>query len=189
MNIFRQTYTDYTDEALMRAIAQRNEPAFAVLYDRYSPRMYGFFFRMLWRDAAKAEDFTQEIFLKIIEKPQLFDPERNFRTWIYTLATNLCKNEYRRPSVPELKQSEPDVWADPILEKIDKVLFEEHLRLSIHELSETHRQCFVLRYQEELSVAEIAEIVDCPEGTVKSRLHHALRQVAGQMEVWKSEQY
>jgi RNA polymerase sigma-70 factor (ECF subfamily) len=69
------------------------------------------------------------------------------------------------------------------------VLFEQHLRLSINELSDAHRQCFVLRYQEELSVVEIAEIVDCPEGTVKSRLHHALRQVAGQMEFWKSEQY
>ena len=189
MNIFRQTYTDYTDEALMRAIAQRNERAFAVLYDRYSPRMYRFFFRMLWRDAAKAEDFTQEIFLKIIEKTHLFDPERNFRTWIYTLATNLCKNEYRRPPFPELKQTAQDVWADHLPEKMDKVLFEQHLRLSINELSDAHRQCFVLRYQEELSVAEIAEIVDCPEGTVKSRLHHALRQVAGQMEFWKSEQY
>lgn len=79
------------------------------MYDRYSPRMYRFFFRMLWRDAGKAEDFTQEIFLKIIEKPQLFDPERNFKTWIYTLASNLCKNEYRRPPPPEMS------WEEPVL--------------------------------------------------------------------------
>ena len=58
MNIFLQTYKDYTDEALMQAVAQRNERAFAVLYDRYGPRMYRFFYRMLWRDGAKAEDFT-----------------------------------------------------------------------------------------------------------------------------------
>jgi RNA polymerase sigma-70 factor (ECF subfamily) len=68
---------------------------------------------------------------------------------------------------------------------MDQPLFEQHLRQSIGDLSEAHRQCFVLRYQEEMSVAEIAEIVNCPEGTVKSRLHHALRHVAGQMEVWK----
>ncbi len=189
MNIFRQTYTDYTDEALMRAIAQRNERAFAELYDRYSPRMYRFFFRMLWQDAGKAEDFTQEIFLKIIEKPHLFDPERNFRTWLYTLATNLCKNEYRRRSLPETNWEEPDAWDDPMPEKMDKELFEQQLRLSISQLSEAQRQCFVLRYQEEMPVAEIAEIVGCPEGTVKSRLHHALRQVAGQMEGWKSEKF
>ena len=189
MNIFRQTFKDYSDEALMRAIAQRNEQAFAVLYDRYSPRMYRFFFRMLWRDAAKAEDFTQEIFLKIIEKPQHFDPERNFRTWIYTLATNLCKNEYRRPPPPDMTWDDPDLWEDTLPEKLDKELFEHHLRHCIAQLSEAHHQCFVLRYQEEMSVAEIAEIVGCPEGTVKSRLHHALRQVAGQMEGWKSEKF
>ena len=189
MNIFRQTYTDYTDEALMRAIAQRNEQAFAELYDRYSPRMYRFFFRMLWRDAGKAEDFTQEIFLKIIEKPQLFDPARNFKTWIYTLASNLCKNEYRRPPPPEMSWEEPSLWDDSLPEKIDKALFDQHLRRSIGELGEAHKQCFVLRYQEELSVAEIAEIVGCPEGTVKSRLYHALRQVVAQMEGWKSESY
>ncbi|MFN0215280.1 MAG: RNA polymerase sigma factor [Saprospiraceae bacterium] len=186
MNIFRQTYTDYTDEALMQAIAQRNESAFAVLYDRYGPRMYRFFFRMLWRDGAKAADFTQEIFLKIIEKPHLFNTERNFRTWLYTLATNLCKNEYRRASRPEISWDEASFWDDSLPEKLDKELFEQHLRLSIDKLSETQRQCFVLRYQEELSVAEIAQIIDCPEGTVKSRLHHALRQVAGQMEAWRS---
>ncbi|MBK6996255.1 MAG: sigma-70 family RNA polymerase sigma factor [Lewinellaceae bacterium] len=189
MNIFRQTYKDYTDEALMRAIAQRDERAFAVLYDRYGPRMYRFFLRMLWRDAAKAEDFTQEIFLKIIEKPQLFDPERNFKTWIYTLASNLCKNEYRRPPPPEMSWEEPSLWDDSLPEKIDKALFDQHLRISIGELGEAHKQCFVLRYQEELSVAEIAEIIGCPEGTVKSRLYHALRQVVAQMEGWKSERY
>lgn len=188
MKIFRQTYTDYTDEALMREVARRNERAFAELYDRYSPRMYRFFYRMLWRDASKSEDFTQEIFLKIIEKPQLFNPERNFRTWIYTLASNLCKNEYRRPPLPEIPWHESDQWTDILPEKMDQELFEQHLRNSIGTLSDQHRQCFVLRYQEALSVAEIAEIQGCPAGTVKSRLHHALRQVAGQMESWKSDQ-
>lgn len=187
MNIFRPDFKNYSDEALMQAIAQRNERAFAVLYDRYSPRMYRFFYRMLGRDAAKAEDFTQDIFLKIIEKPQLFDPSRNFRTWIYAIAANRCKNEYRRPSLPVDFLEEPSVWADPLPEKMDALLFEQHLRHSILQLSETHRQCFVLRYQEELSVAEIAEVVGCPPGTVKSRLHHAIRQVAGQMEPWKIE--
>lgn len=189
MNIFLQKYKDYTDEALMQAVAQRNERAFAVLYDRYGPRMYRFFYRMLWRDGAKAEDFTQEIFLKIIEKPQMFDPERSFKTWIYAMATNLCKNEYRRASPPEMAWDEPNLWDDPLPAGLDKALFEQHLRHNIGELSEAHRQCFILRYQEELSITEIAEIVGCPAGTVKSRLHHALRQVAGQMAGWRSEKF
>lgn len=173
----------------MQAIAQRNERAFAELYDRYSPRMYRFFFRMFWRDGAKAEDFTQELFLKIIEKPHLFDPKRNFRTWLYTMASNLCKNEYRRTAQPNGILEAPVLWEEPLPEVLDQEIFESCLRNSISQLSESHRQCFVLRYQEELSVLEIAEIVGCPEGTVKSRLYHALRQVSSQMEAWKAERY
>lgn len=175
-----------SDESLMRAIAKRDEQAFAVLYDRYSPRMYRFFLRMLWGDAAKAEDFTHEVFLKIIEKPQLFNPERNFRTWIYVMASNLCKNEYRRPRTAAMPLEQTGVWEDNLPEKLDKQLFEVQLQASIAQLSPAHHQCFVLRYQEELSVAEIAEIMGCPEGTVKSRLHYALQQVSSQMEAWKT---
>lgn len=185
MRFFRPTLEHTSDEALMQAIARRDERAFAVLYDRYGPRMYRYFLRMLWRDAAKAEDFTQELFLKIIEKPHLYNPDRRFRTWIYTVASNLCKNEYRRPQLPDTYFEQEDIWTEELPEMIDNQLFEQHLRSAIDQLSATHHQCFVLRYQEELSVAEIAEIVGCPEGTVKSRLHHALRQVAGQMECWK----
>ena len=58
MNPFRQTLQHTSDEALMQAIAKREERAFAELYDRYGPRMYSFFMRMLWEDAAKGEDFT-----------------------------------------------------------------------------------------------------------------------------------
>jgi RNA polymerase sigma-70 factor (ECF subfamily) len=186
MNIIRQPLEHTSDEALMQAIAKRDERAFAVLYDRYGPRMYRFFLRMLWRDAAKAEDFTQELFLKIIEKPQLFNHDYKFQTWIYTLAANLCKNEYRRQRPEALTIEKEEVWEDDLPEKIDNQLFEQHLRASIGQLTENHHQCFVLRYQEGLSVAEIAEIVGCPEGTVKSRLHHALRQVSSQMECWKT---
>lgn len=189
MDAFHPNYIDYTDEALMREIIRRNERAFAVLYDRYGPRMYRYLYRMLWRDAAKAEDFTQEIFLKIIEKPHLFDLNRNFRTWIYKLATNLCKNEYRRPPSPLQNWDEPDNWEALLPEKLDQELFKQHLSQSIAQLSEAHRHCFILRYQEEMSVSEISEIIACPEGTVKSRLHHALRAVVEQMECWKRAEF
>lgn len=187
MHFFKNNCEDHTDETLMRHIARRNERAFAALYDRYSARMYRYFYRMLWRDAEKARDFTQELFVKIIEKPHLFDPRRNFRAWLYALAANLCKNEYRRKSPAELYLPEPEAaWQDAYLpDRIDRLHFESCLREAIEQLGETHKQCFVLRYQEELSVAEIAQILDCPEGTVKSRLHHALQKVAGRLEIFK----
>lgn len=171
----------------MHEITLRNERAFAELYDRYGARMHRFFYRMLWRDAAKAEDFTQELFLKIIEKPQSFDTGRSFKTWLYTLAGNMCKNEYRRKKPEDLDPPRPggDISTYYLPDQIDRQLFETSLREAIDLLSEAHKQCFVLRYQEELSVAEIAAIAGCPEGTVKSRLHYALQQVSERMAVFK----
>lgn len=177
-----------TDPALMQAIAQGDERAFAELYRRYGRRMYRFFYRMLRRDAGRAEDFTQELFLKIIERPQAYDPARAFPAWLYTVATNLCKNEYRRQSRSPVELTE---WFEEreaafMPETIDGQLLDHQLRAAIDSLEEPHRQCFILRYQESLSVRDIADIVGCPEGTVKSRLHYALRQVRCGME-WRIE--
>ena len=186
MRLF-QSYKRAPDETLMREIARGDERAFAVLYERYGGRMHRYFYRMLWRDAARAEDFTQELFLKIIEKPQLYDTTRPFRTWLYALAANLCKNEYRRkkPELSDVVMPDAEIPAALLPETLDRELFDNCLRASIDQLNEHHRQCFVLRYQEELSVAEIAAILDCPEGTVKSRLHYALKRVAEGMGVFR----
>ena len=172
----------------MQQIARRNERAFAELYERYGRRMHRYFYRMLWRDAALAEDFTQELFLKIIEKPQAYDPARPFRPWIYTLAANLCKNEYRRKKpagsdTPAPEMPEPEGFYLP--DRLDRELFENSLRDAIDQLGALHQHCFVLRYQEELSIADIAQILDCPEGTVKSRLHYALQKVTDRMFIFK----
>lgn len=188
LSLRKITYPEFPDEALMQAITRGDERAFAALYDRYSPRMHRFFYRMLWRDAGRAEDFTQELFLKIIEKPHLYDPGRPFRTWIYALAGNLCKNEYRRKKPQDLEAGLSELAPEQhayLPEQLDRQLFETSLREAIDLLSEAHKQCFVLRYQEELSVADIAAITDTPEGTVKSRLHYALQKVCARMTVFK----
>lgn len=187
MPFFRKSYEAQSDEQLMRAIATRRDgAALAALYDRYSARMYRYFYRMLWQDAATAEDFTHDLFLKILEKAHLFDSGRNFRTWLYALALNLCKNEYRRKDLRpvDLIEYPINLPVEQLPDTIDGQLLEQQLREAIDQLNEIHKQCFVLRYHEGLSVAEIAEIAGCPEGTVKSRLHMALRKVAGQLEGW-----
>ncbi|MBL7782687.1 MAG: RNA polymerase sigma factor [Saprospiraceae bacterium] len=172
-----------TDNALMQAIGQNDEQAFAELYGRYGRRMYRFFYRMLWQDTARAEDFTQELFIKIIERPEAYDASRPFVTWLYTLAHNLCKNEYRR----QARQTGvlPDATSAYQPENPDQELLEKQLRAAIDALPSVHRQCFILRYQEELSVQAIAAIVGCPEGTIKSRLHHAIQKLAADMQhIW-----
>ena len=69
---------------------------------------------------------------------------------------------------------------------MDQRLFDQQLHRAIDQLSANHRQSFILRYQEERTVAEIAAIIGCPEGTIKSRLHYALQQVSQYLEAWKT---
>ena len=103
-----------TDEQLMQRMQQGQESAFNALYDRYSQRMYRYFYRMLGQSAEMAHDFTQELFLKIIEQPEAFDTGRRFSTWFYAVAGNLVKNEYRRKAKQPLQASLHDANHTPV---------------------------------------------------------------------------
>jgi RNA polymerase sigma-70 factor, ECF subfamily len=170
-----------SDEALMQRIAKGDVAAFEVLYDRYNRLIYRFLFRMLWQNRELCEDFTQDIFLKIIEKPDSFDTKRSFKSWIYTLAANKCKNAYRDKKNIQNIDNEIFTHNDSIIFDIDNQQFEEELSKAIDGLEVSAKQCFVLRYLEDLSVKEIAQIVDIPEGTVKSRLHYTVKKLAAEL--------
>jgi len=68
---------------------------------------------------------------------------------------------------------------------LDRSLFTARLTDALEELEDIHRTCFILRYQEELSIKEISEVMDCPEGTVKSRLYYALRKLSDKLQVFR----
>lgn len=179
-------YDKLSDEVLMARITSGNAQAFNTLYTRYSQRMHAFFSRMLGFNSEKADDFLQELFMKIIEKPEAFDCSRKFSTWLYTVAGNMCKNEYRRMERhPQTNQIPEEPGEDSIPDRIDFALFRTELQEALARLSPEHRECFVLRYQEELSTKEISEIMDCPEGTVRSRLFYALRRLADQLKIFE----
>jgi RNA polymerase sigma-70 factor (ECF subfamily) len=92
----------FSDEELMSLVKTGREMAFEELYQRYSKRMLFYFHRNFYGDGEKAQDFLQDLFLKIIEKSNYFDVNKKFSTWIYTLASNLCKNEFRKNAVRSL---------------------------------------------------------------------------------------
>ena len=96
MLIFRSNYKTSSDEDLMRLIRRHDRRAFNELYDRYAHKLLHYFIRMLGGDEQKAQDFLQELCLKIVQKVERFDLNEVFSTWVYTLAHNMCKNEYRR---------------------------------------------------------------------------------------------
>ena len=161
--------------------------AFDELYTRYAARLYNYFYRMLYQDRIKAEDFTQDIFLKLIEKPRLFDCNRKFSTWIYTIAANMCKNEYRKNQVRSIMQplrdEDPVDHFSPDLD-LDSEVFKEALLMAVNELEDHHKECFILRYDQELPIREISEILGCPEGTVKSRIFYSLKKLKKSLKIF-----
>jgi len=188
MSTRRENYTDLQDELLMEKVAAGDSTAFSELYDRYSTALINYFYRMLWRDREKAEDFMQELFTKLIHKPHLYNPERKFKTWMYSIANNMCKNEYRRMQVRRNTSNglgdredikDVGVLSDKL---VDREIFNEKLDEELLELSDNHRTVFQLRYREDLSIKEIAEILECSEGTIKSRLFYTIKKLSDKLQ-------
>jgi len=165
----------------MALIGRGETSAFDELYRRYSTRVLRYFYRMLGNDEEMAQDFLHDIFMKLVERPQLFASGRRFSTWIFSVAHNMCKNEYRSRQVRQMVPAELDELPTAFeceLEKIDRREFRAMLDLEIDALDEEHRTAFLLRYQEGFSIREIGEAMGCAEGTVKSRLFYTVRRLA-----------
>ena len=173
-----------SDEALMPLIARGQELAFEELYRRHGTRLMRYFYRMLHRDEARAQDLLQDWCIRVVNNAGRFNPKQAFLPWAYTIAGNLLKNEYRRRSVRSIvavveepgRLSEPtEEWKD----SLDMEAFRRALHLALdQDLSPEHREVLLLRFMEELPLKDIALIAGCTEGTVKSRLFYALKKLA-----------
>jgi len=184
------TFKHYTDEALMELVTSKDSQAFEALYDRYSRLMYNYFLRMLWKDKERARDFTQDLFMKLIQKPHLFDKNRQFKTWLYSIANNMCKNEYAKHEVRQTAHSEirQQTRSDDSMQapgKIDRNSFATKLEEELRKLDEVKRTTFELRFRQDLSIIEISEAMQCSEGTVKSRLFYTLKELNQKLKVFE----
>jgi len=193
MAIFKNRYKNLTDEKLMMQIQKGDVSAFNELYDRYSQNLLFFFCRMLGGDQDKAQDFLQDIFLRIVEKPGLFRLEGNFSAWIFACAHNLCKNEYRRLEKRKVVENQSDMNAvsvgfqsdNPQIEKnIDQKDFKDKLFVELEKFDRGHKSVFLLRYQHNFTIKEISKILGCPEGTVKSRLFYTTKKLADKLKAY-----
>ncbi len=190
MRLVKPRYQDMTDESLMTAISKGDKRAFDQIYERYSGPLLGYFIRMLWKDREKAEDFVHDIFAKIIRKPELFDPSRSFKTWIYSVANNMCKNEYKKQEVRKNTSNGLDesyVVKDHNANVMSEVFdnqFRDEFEKSLEDLDLKHSEVFKLRHIEGLSIKEIAEILEISDGTVKSRLFYATKYLASSLEAF-----
>jgi RNA polymerase sigma-70 factor (ECF subfamily) len=191
LDFLSKKYAVCSDEELMAYVIKGNHKAFEEVYKRYAPGMLRFFYRHLYQDKDKAQDFLQDLFLKLIEKAEGYHPDKKFKIWLYTIAHNMCKNEYRRNEVRGMKVNDFDFGLitndDMVLnfkDKFDRSLFNRMLAEELNGMDAVQSLTFALRYQEHLSVKEIAEIMECAEGTVKSRLFYTLKKLTIKLDIF-----
>jgi len=174
------------DSAVVATYLAGQPNAFDELVERYQRRLLNFVYRTIG-DRERAEDLVQEVFIRVHRHLHRFDQTKKFSTWIYTIASNLAKNELRNRSRNPLvlfqtikKNWEADhrpLQFEDNHYRPDDLYRKRHLRASVEwavtQLPEHHRVVFVLRELEGKTYEEIAEITACNLGTVKSRLNRA----------------
>jgi len=166
--------------------AQADRAAFAMLYRRYLDRVYGYAFYQLG-DHHDAEDATERIFLAALRAlPSFRDQGSSFRAWLFRIAHNTVANAHRsrarRPAEPLPEWFErPSADADPA--RLVALADELHeVRHAIERMSEDRRQVILLRFVDELSTSEIAEVLDRTPGAVRVLLHRSLRELAARLD-------
>jgi RNA polymerase sigma-70 factor (ECF subfamily) len=179
-----------TDAELVERTLAGFDDGFQALVVRHQRSVYNLLARML-RNPALAEDLAQEVFLKVFSHLRTFDPRFKFSNWILRIAHNTAIDAMRRRGPQELSLDDPDpreqgriddALVDPGSDGAHRGAERRDLRRALNHaldrLRPEYRQAVVLRYQEDRSYEEIAEITGVPLGTVKSNLHRARAEMA-----------
>ena len=179
---------ELSDEQLLAAFVEGDGQGFAALVNRYARELHPFILRYV-RDSALAEDVIQETFLQVHESAGTFDPGRRFRPWLYTIAVNKARDHLRgRTRKREVPLTMPsggeteaasylDFLADPEAApelRLDSVELQGVVRAIISTMPDHLREVLVMGYYERFPYKDMADILDIPLGTVKSRLHAAV---------------
>ena len=164
-----------TDADLAGRAASGDDAAAAALVRRYERGVFGVCLRMLGR-REDAEDAAQEVFLRLFRHLDKWDRARPLKPWLMTIAANRCRTALdRRRRKGSLLPGDLDP-ADDGTPPCDSDLAEE-LQLAVDALRDDHRAAFVLFHHEELSLREVADALGRPDGTIKTWLHRARKQL------------
>jgi RNA polymerase sigma-70 factor (ECF subfamily) len=177
-----------SDEELVRACQEGESSAFDTLVARWEDRIRGAAYRFLGSDE-EARDVAQEAFLKAYKALPGFKGEARFSSWLYQIATNLCRDRLRRrrtrPTVSLEDVSAATVMVETALEAHETLLRRDlalSVQRAIHALPEQQREVVILKEYEGLTFVEIAQALDVPLSTVKTRLYRGLGQLRLRLE-------
>jgi RNA polymerase sigma-70 factor (ECF subfamily) len=166
-----------SDEELIKKYLKGDEKSLEVLIKRYLKPIYSFVFNFVLNQQ-DAEDLTQEIFLKMWRNLKKFKKEKNFKSWLFTIAKNTCFDFLRKKRRNLILNAENlEIVADlapSLLEKLEKESLLEKLKKEIEKLPFKMKEVIDLRYNFGLNFGEISEILGEPMNTVKSRHKRAI---------------
>lgn len=176
-------------------LRQGDLDALSALLTRYQNRLYRYLLRML-RNQAEAEDLFQQTWVRVAEKIRRYDPSRNFEPWLFALARNLAIDHLRRVRPESL--DEPIAGSDsetgetpaarlasaepPVLDGILQRERSSRLHEALDSLQVSYREVLTLRFEEEMKLEEIAEVLGVPLSTVKTRLRRGLEHMREALE-------
>jgi len=178
-----------TDEELVEACLAGEESAFDVLLGRWEKRIRGAIYRLVGSDE-EARDLCQEAFLKAYKSLRSFKQEARFSSWLYQIALNLCRDRMRRrrgKTMVSLDELEEGGAAMPVAGPTALDLLQERdtrrlVAQAIEALPDEQREVIILKEYQGLTFLEIAQVLDVPISTVKTRLYRGLDQLRVRLE-------
>jgi len=184
----RAAHASEGDAALVAAVLKGDGDSFAALVDRYMPMVYKFTYRYVG-NADTTNDIVQDVFIKVWKNIRKFDPHKNFKTWLITIAKNTALDAIKKKkavlfSKIEEGETDLDTFLAPYVDGPDlpdELLMKKQTKADLEKvlqrLSPTYRSVLLLRYTEHLKFREIAEALQEPIDTIKSKHRRALIQL------------
>jgi RNA polymerase sigma-70 factor (ECF subfamily) len=164
----------------MTGVMQGDRQALATLYDRHAQALAGYLGH-LTGDAAVAEELVQDLFVIVWRDAGRFRGDSTVRSWLFGIAHKLGLMELRHKRPESLDEAAADSLAAPDpdpADLADLALDRERLQMAMEALPAAHRAVIEMTFYHGLNRAEVAQALNCPVGTVKSRLHYALQALA-----------
>jgi RNA polymerase sigma-70 factor (ECF subfamily) len=164
-----------TDEDLVARLAAGHQPALEELLRRWDRPLHAFVARQT--GGSDVEDLRQETWMRVVRAADRFQPDKKFSTWLFAIALNLCRDWRRRPPAPALAPAAVERALGDGNPEPPGGETELDAQQLLAELPENLRSAVVLRYYHDMSEEQMAQVLEVPRGTVKSRLHHAVRKL------------
>jgi len=180
-----EEFKEFSDKACVKMVIEGIDEAFNELVKRHFEKIYGLAYRMLG-NVEDADDATQESFIEAYKSIKSFQYRSKFSTWLYRVAINTCQQFIRRDqsrirAISAFEEKVKYQESKKVPKTPDSIVIEKErnrlVQSAIEQLPEKQRIVVILFYMQHLKYREIAELLECSEGTVASRLNSALKKL------------